>query len=306
VRSLFNKTLLEIAGEDSRIFLVLADIGYGEVEEFQATFPERFFNVGVAEEAMAGVACGLALEGYIPVIYTINNFVFIRCLEFIRNDICYHQANVKIVVVGAGLHYGALGQSHHAMEHFSIMRSLGGMIVCSPCDLVEAEAATYAMIQHQGPFCYCSGRKGEPPLHRGPIQFELGKAIQIKEGNDITFMFSGTIGANVLAAVNQLEREGLHCRVVSMHTVKPIDRQSIVAAAEETGGIITVEEHTINGGFGSAVAEVLCDEGIQPKRFLRMALPDGYPKLVGSQKWLQNQFGLSTPKIVERTKNLLQ
>ena len=305
MRSLFNKTLLEIARKNERIHLVLADIGYGEVEPFMEALPSRFFNVGVAEQNMAGVACGLALEGNISIIYSINNFVFLRCLEFIRNDICYHNVNVKVVIVGGGLHYGALGQSHHAQEDLAIMRSLANMVVCAPCDFAEAEAATYAMIEHEGPFCYRCGRKGEPPLHQGPIDFQLGKAIQLQDGADATLIFTGTIGSNVMAAVEELAKEGIGCRVLSMHTVKPIDREAILAAARETGGIITVEEHTINGGLGSAVAEVLCDEGTQPKRFRRLAIPDQYNSLVGSHQWLLDQFGLSPAKIADRVSKLL-
>ena len=305
MRSLFNRTLVEIARKNERIFMVLADIGYGEIEEFRDTFPERFYNCGVAEQNMAGVACGLALEGNISIIYSINNFVFVRCLEQIRNDICYHNANVKVVIIGGGLHYGALGMSHHSREDIAIMRSLANMVVCCPCDFAEAEAAVHAMIEHPGPFCYRCGRKDEPPVHKGPIDFKLGKAIQVRDGSDATLIFTGTIGNQVAPAAEELEKEGIRCRVISMHTVKPIDKDAIVAAAEETGGIITVEEHNIHGGLGSAVAEVLCDAGVMPKKFLRLALPDEYPSLVGSQKWLLDKYGLSAPKITERVIELL-
>ena len=305
MRSLFNKVLADIARKDEKIFMILADIGYGEVEEFMETFPSRFYNVGVAEQNMAGVACGLALEGKTAIIYTINNFVFVRCLEQIRNDICYHNVNVKIVIIGGGLHYGALGVSHHCREDLAIMRSLANMVVCSPCDLAEAEAATHAMIEHQGPFCYRCGRKGEPPVHKGPIDFELGKAIQVRDGKDATLIFAGTIGNQVAPAAEELEKHGIRCRVLSMHTVKPIDKQAILAAAEETGAIITVEEHTINGGLGGAVAEVLCDAGVMPGKFKRLALPDRYDSIVGSQKWLLDQYGLTTAKIVAQVKTLL-
>ena len=305
MRSLFNKTLVELAREDERIFMVLADIGYGEVEGFRDTLPNRFYNSGVAEQNMAGVACGLALEGNISVIYTINNFVFVRCLEQIRNDICYHNANVKIAIIGGGLHYGALGMSHHSREDLAIMRALPHVTLVSPSDLAEAEAAVHAMLDHEGPFCYRCGRKNEPPIHKGPISFKLGKAIQVQDGKDLTFIFTGTIGSQVVAAVEELEKEGTRCRVISMHTVKPIDKEAILAAAEETGGIVTVEEHNLNCGLGSAVAEALCDAGVMPKKFLRLGLPDKYPSLVGSQQWLLEQFGLSASRIADRVKRML-
>jgi len=306
MRSLFNRTLVEIARKNTRIYLILADIGYGEVETFMETFPHRFYNVGVAEQCMAGVACGMAMEGNIPIIYTINNFVFVRCLEQIRNDICYHDANVKIVIVGGGLHYGALGISHHCREDLAIMRSLANMVVCAPCDLAEAAAAAHAMIEYEGPFCYRCGRKGEPPVHDGPIDFRLGQAIRVRDGADATIIFTGTIGNQVLPAAEELEKDGVKCRVISMHTVKPIDKQAILSAAQETGAIITVEEHTINGGLGGAVAEVLCDAGVHPKRFLRLALPDEYSSLVGSQKWLLDQHGLSAPRIAAAVRKMIR
>ena len=219
MRSLFNKVLVKIADKNPDIFLVLADIGYGEVEGFMEAFPKRFYNVGVAEQNMAGVACGLALEGKTSLIYTINNFVFIRCLEQIRNDICYHNADVKVVIVGGGLHYGALGVSHHSREDLAIMRSLSNIVVCSPCDLVEAEAAAYAMFEHKGPFCYRCGRKGEPQLHKGPIDFQIGKAIQIQDGADVTLIFTGTIGGQVIPAAEELAKAGIKCRVLSLSLI---------------------------------------------------------------------------------------
>ena len=305
MRSLFNKVLLERAKKDERIVMVLADIGYGEVEGFRDSLPKRFYNCGVAEQNMAGVACGLALEGFIPLIYTINNFVFIRCLEQIRNDILYHKANVKVVIIGGGLHYGALGMSHHSREDLAIMRALPHMVLVSPCDLAEAEAAVHVMLDYDGPFCYRCGRKKEPPVHKGPINFEFGKALQVQDGKDLTFIFTGTIGNQVVPAADELEKARIHSRILSMHTVKPIDKQAILAAAEETGGIITVEEHNLNGGLGSAVAEVLCDAGIMPKKFLRLGLPDEYPSLVGGHAWLIDQFGLSAPKIAASVRRIL-
>jgi len=305
MRTVFNRVLVELAAKDPRIFLVVADIGWGEVERFAETFPDRFYNVGVAEQNMTGVACGLALEGNIPVTYTIGNFVFVRCLEQIRNDVCYHKANVKIVIVGGGMRYGALGVSHHATEDIAIMRSLPNLVLVCPCDLVEAEAATRAIMAHEGPVAFRCGRKGEPQLHPGPVRFEIGKSIRIREGRDAALLFTGTIGNQVLPAAEELARQGIHCRVVSMHTVKPIHREAILSAAEETGAVVTVEEHQMSGGFGSAVAEVLCDAGVRPRKFLRLALPDEYVTEVGGHPWLLEQYGLSATRIAERVRRLL-
>jgi transketolase len=305
MRSVFNKTLVEIARRDPRIYMVLADIGYGEIEPFAEAFPDRFINCGVAEQNMAGVACGIALEGNIAVTYSIANFPTLRCLEQIRNDSCYHNANVKSVIIGGGLAYGALGVSHQATEDIAIMRALPNMVVVCPCDFAEAEAAVHAMIAHPGPVYYRCGYKQEPDVHAGPIDFRFGKAIRVREGNDLTFIFTGTIGNQVVPAADVLAEEGIHARVISMHTVKPIDQGAILAAARETGGIVVVEEHQIQGGLGGAVAEVLADACVAPKKFLRIALPDVYVSRVGTHEWLLDQYGLSTPKILGSVRAML-
>jgi len=305
MRTLFNEVLVDIARRDERIYMILADIGYGEIEPFRDAFPDRFFNCGVAEQNMSGVACGVALEGNIAVTYSIANFPTLRCLEQIRNDACYHNANVKIVIIGGGLAYGALGVSHQATEDIAIMRALPNMVVVCPCDFAEAEAAVHAMIAHPGPVYYRCGYKKEPPVHAGPIDFRFGKAIRAREGSDLALIFTGTIGNQVVPAAEALEQEGIRCRVESMHTVKPIDKEAVLAAARETGGIVVIEEHQIHGGLGGAVAEVLADACVAPKKFLRMGLPDQYVSLVGSHEWLLDQFGLSTRGIVDAVRGML-
>jgi transketolase len=306
MRTLFNKVLVDIARRNERIYMILADIGYGEIEPFRDTFPDRFFNCGVAEQNMAGVASGVALEGNIAVTYSIANFPTLRCLEQIRNDACYHNVDLKIVIIGGGLAYGALGVSHQATEDIAIMRALPNMVVVCPCDFAEAEAAVHAMIAHHGPVYYRCGYKKEPPVHAGPIDFRFGKAIRVRDGADLTLIFTGTIGNQVMPAAEELQREGIRCRVESMHTVKPIDREAVLAAARETGGIVVVEEHQIQGGLGGAVAEVLADACVAPRKFRRIALPDEYVSLVGSHEWLLDQYGLSTRKIVGSVRAMLE
>jgi transketolase len=301
----FNRVLLDLAKSDPRITMVLADIGYGEIEDFAAAFPDRYFNVGVAEQNMTGVACGVAMEGNIAVTYSIANFPTLRCLEQIRNDVCYHKANVKIVIIGGGLAYGALGVSHHSTEDLAIMRALPDMVVIAPADFAEAEAATRAMIAHDGPVYYRCGYKKEPDLHAGPIDFRIGKAITAREGSDVTLIGTGTITYRAFQAAQILQGAGIGARVVSMHTVKPIDRDAIVRAARETGGIVTVEEHNLSGGLGGAVAEVLAEEGIGVP-FHRIALPDTYVHIVGSHEWLLDRFGFSPPAIADAVAGLLK
>lgn len=305
MRKVFNETLIKIAKDDPRIFMVLADIGYGEVEPFAQLFPERYYNCGVAEQNMTGVACGLAMEGNIVVTYSIANFPTLRCLEQIRNDVCYQNQNVKIVVIGGGLAYGCLGVSHHSTEDIAIMRALPNLVVCAPCDTIEAEAATYAMIEHQGPFYYRCGYKGEKDLYGGPIDFQIGRANTVLEGKDATVIFTGTVGYNAKLAVERLREEGIHCRLVSMHTIKPIDKQAVVEAARDTGVIIVVEEHNLSGGLGSAVAETLVDEGITNVRVKRLGIPDIYVGYVATHPTLLDKYGLSVNKLYEAFKEFI-
>ncbi len=301
MRSVFNKTLLESAKNDERICMVLADIGYGEIEPFAEAFPGRYFNVGVAEQNMTGVAAGLAMEGCIPVTYSIANFPTLRCLEQIRNDVCYHRANVKIVIIGGGLAYGALGVSHHSTEDLAVMRALPEMVVIAPADFAEAEAAAEAMIEYEGPVYYRCGYKNEPEVHKNGIDFSIGKAIPARTGSDLTIIGIGTIMSRVVEAADRLDEEGIDVRVLSMHTLKPLDAEAVMQAAEETGGIITVEEHNKFGGLGGAVAEVIAERNISVP-FKRLALEDTYVHKVGSHGWLLDQYGLSVDNIMQAVK----
>ncbi|MGI6325492.1 MAG: transketolase family protein [Saccharofermentanales bacterium] len=305
MRTTFNKTIFELAKINNKIYLVLADIGYGEIEPFAENFPGRYYNVGVAEQNMTGIACGVAMEGNIVLTYSIANFPTLRCLEQIRNDVCYHNANVKIVIIGGGVAYGPLGISHHSTEDIAIMRALPNMVVLAPSDCIEAEAAAKAMIEYDGPVYYRCGYKGEKDIHNGTINYKIGKAIQVTEGNDATVIYTGTIGYNAMLAVKELEKKGIKCRLISMHTVKPIDKKIIVRAAAETGHILTVEEHNINGGLGSAVAEVLADTGNLNVKFKRIAFPDVNISIVGSQEWIREQYGMDPVSIAKGVESLL-
>jgi transketolase len=306
MRKAFNEELLKIARRNPRVFLILADIGYGEIEPFAEAFPERYFNVGVAEQNMTGVACGVAMEGNIAVTYSIANFPTLRPLEQIRNDVCYHNANVKIVIIGGGMAYGPLGISHHSTEDLAIMRALPNLVVLAPADLAEARAAVHAMMAYKGPVYYRCGYKKEPPIHDQPIRFEIGKAITVREGYDATIFFTGTIGYNAKLAAEALEKLGICCRLISLHTIKPIDRGTIVQAARETGAIVTVEEHNLSGGLGSAVAEVLMDAGCGGVKFRRLALPDVNVCKVGSQEWLRDYYHLGVKDMVQAVRTLVR
>ena len=305
MRKAFNEELLKAARQDKRIHMILADIGYGEIEPFANEFPERFINCGVAEQNMTGVACGVALAGNIAITYSIANFPTLRCLEQVRNDVCYHNANVKIVIIGGGMAYGPLGVSHHSTEDLAIMRALPNLKVIAPCDIYEARSAVHAMLAYDGPVYYRCGYKGEKNLHTGPVNFEIGKALKLREGKDAAIIFTGTIGINAVQAADELEKQGYSIKLVSMHTVKPIDVAAVLDAAE-TGCVVTVEEHNICGGMGGAVAEALMDNGAGNIRFKRMALPDVNVCKIGSEEWLRDQYGLGVADIVSTVKSMVK
>jgi transketolase len=306
MRNAFFRALLELCEHDGRINLIVGDLGFGVVEPFAQRFPDRFLNAGVAEQNMTGIAVGMALSGKIVFTYSIANFPTLRCLEQVRNDICYHKANVKIVAVGGGFAYGSLGMTHHATEDLAILRALPEMTVVAPGDPLEAAAATKAVAEHSGP-CYLRlGRAGEPSVHHSPIHFQLGKAIQVRRGDDITLISTGGMlpvacdGAQVLAS------KGLRVRVLSMHTVKPLDAEAVLNAARETRAIVTLEEHSICGGLGGAVAEVLAEFEELHVPFRRMGLPSQFAKRAGTQEYLRREHGLTPEAIASSAEMLLE
>lgn len=310
MRSAWIKTLTKLAETDKNIFLIVGDLGFGVIEEFRAKFPNQFLNAGIAEQNMTGIAAGLALSGKIVFTYSIGNFTTLRPLEQIRNDICYHNANVKIVSVGGGFDYYSLGPTHHATESLAIMRALPNMTVLAPGDPVEAELATRAIIKHKGP-CYL--RLGKAPIiHQKKPNFKIGQAITVRQGEDLTLIASGGMLADALQIADLLAKKGLRARVLSMHTIKPIDEKAIIAAAGETKAIFTLEDHQITGGLGSAAAETLAQysvkisgAGLSKNKntatiFKRFGVPDIFIKDIGSIEYIKQKLDLAAPQIVRQ------
>jgi transketolase len=306
VRTAFIRALTEAAARNDRVTLLVGDLGFSVVEGFAAQFPGQYLNVGVAEQNMAGVAAGLALAGRIVFTYSIGNFPTLRCLEQVRNDICYHRLNVKVVTVGGGFAYGALGVSHHATEDLAIMRALPNMTVVAPGDPAEAEWATRALVDHAGA-CYLRlGKAGEPLVHSQPTAFQLGRAIVAREGGDCTLIATGGMLYTTLQAANALARtHRIEARVLSMHTLKPVDVDAVRAAASQTQAIITVEEHSVIGGLGSAVADVLVELNDRP-RFKSIGLASQFATTVGDQQYLRERAGLSVPALVKTVACVLE
>jgi transketolase len=299
MRDAFVKTLIELAEENPAIMLITGDLGFGVLADFAHRFPRQYLNIGVAEQNMTGVATGLALEGRVVFTYSIANFPTLRCLEQIRNDACYHKANVKIVSVGCGMSYGPLGISHHATEDIAIVRALPNITVISPGDLWEARQATRAISGSSGPALLRLDKSAAAESFRPGEVFELGKARRIREGHDVTLIATGGILGEALAAADLLRLESIHCRVLSMHTIKPLDTQELCAAAVETGGIVTIEEHSVEGGLGGAVAENLLEAGVIPRFFFRIGLRGGFTSIVGSQQYLRKAYSLDAASIAK-------
>jgi len=306
MRDTFVRTLCDIARKDKNVNLITGDLGFGVLVPYWNEFPEQFVNAGIAEQNMTGIASGMAMEGKTVFTYSIANFPTLRCIEQIRNDCAYHNANVKIVAVGGGFCYGSLGMSHHATEDIAILRALPDMVVLTPGDPYETVAATEAVYKHNGT-CYLRlGRGGEKNVHTAPIEnFKLGKAIEIVDGERVAVFSAGGILSEAKSAVDSLREQGVDVSLHSFPSVKPIDADLIREKAKTAELIVTVEEHNIIGGFGSAVAEVLCEVEGKTARMIKIGLNDTYSCIVGTQQYLRNEYGMSAEKIVERIKNEL-
>jgi len=305
LRTAFIQELNELADQDDRVCLIVGDLGFSVIDEFANKHPDQFVNAGVSEQNMIGLAAGMALTGKIVFTYSIGNFATLRCLEQIRNDVCYHRANVKVVAVGGGLAYGNLGVTHHASEDVAIMRALPNMTVVAPGDPVEARLATRAVVALDGP-CYLRlGKAGEPVVHEKEPQFALGHAITVREGGDITLIASGGMLATADKVARDLAGRGLGVRLVSMHTVKPIDRDAVARAAGETRYVFTLEEHSVEGGLGGAVAEIMAelDPGHAPLK--RIGLRPEFNKTVGDQNYLKAMHGLDEESVLKTIQQVI-
>lgn len=300
MRDTFVRTLINLAKNDRNIELITGDLGFGVLKPFWEQLPDQFTDAGIAEQNMTTVAAGMALEGKTVFTYSIGNFPTLRCLEQIRNDCAYHNANVKIVCVGGGFVYGSLGMSHHATEDLSVLRALPDVVVMAPGDLVEAEEATKAIAAYDGT-CYLRlGRGGEKRIHDHIDNFQIGKAIKVKEGTKIAVFSTGAIFEEVQIAYDILAGKGYAPAVYTFPTVKPVDTEVIRQCAEEFELIVTCEENNIAGGFGSAVAEVMAEMKGLRASLLRIGVNDEYAVIVGSQKYLRDKYGISGEKIAAR------
>jgi transketolase len=291
MRTTFIDTLCAVAERNERVWLLTADLGYSVLERFRDRFPGRYVNVGVAEQNLIGIAAGLARSGKTVFVYSIANFPTLRCLEQIRNDVCYHEADVKVVAVGGGFTYASQGYTHHGIEDLAVLRALPGMTVVAPGDPVETRLATAALAARRGP-CYLRlGKAKEPVVHASEPHFAIGRALTVRPGRDATLITTGGMLLEAVAVAGRLASLGIDARVLSMHTVKPLDEEAVLRAARETGGLVTVEEHSVTGGLGSAVADVLALDGACPGFFRKFGVPDAVYHRVGSQEYMRQMCG---------------
>lgn len=306
MRNAYIAALYDLAKKDRRIIAMVADNGAIVYDKYRKDMPDQFLNFGISEANMVSVASGLASCGKIPFAYTIACFITMRAFEQIRNDVCLQKMNVKLVGIGAGFVYSNLGPTHQATKDITLMRALPNMTVFSPADALEAKKVTMAAAEIDGP-CYIRlATGGSPRVYQEDYEFKAGHGVMLKEGRDIAIISTGGILGEVLQAADELGSSGVSARVINIHTIKPIDRELILKAASDTKAVLTVEEHTISGGLGSSVAELLLENNKAPLKFKRMGLDDSFPKGYGTYQDMKELNGLSKKDIVRSAKRLLE
>lgn len=297
MRNAFADEITNLARLDQRVVLLSGDIGNKLFDNFKQVDRSRFYNCGIAEANMMGVAAGMALSGLRPIIYTITPFTTTRCFEQIRVDVCYHEAPVIIVGTGSGLSYTELGPTHHSLEDMAILRTLPGMCVMAPCDKTELRLALRVALKQNNPVYIRIGKKDEPDIHSHLSALEIGKAIVVREGLDIAILCAGTIMPEALKAAELLKENNISAEVVSFHSVKPLDIHYLKEASTRFKLIVTMEEHGMIGGLTGAVAEWIGRANIRLSH-LGIGTPDEFMHDIGSQEYARNKFGLVADKIV--------
>jgi transketolase len=301
MRNAFASELTEIAKSNNRVVMLSGDIGNKLFDKFKAACPRQFFNCGIAEANLIGVAAGLAMSGFRPVAYTIVPFITTRCLEQIRVDVCYHHQPVIIVGVGGGLSYASLGGTHHSCEDIAMLRCLPHMQVVCPADAMEVRGAMHAAFASKSPTYIRIGKKGEPVFHDSPPDFRIGKSITLRTGTDAAILSTGNAMPLAVVAAERLQQQNVSVRVESFHTVKPLDEATLREVFTKYKAVVTLEEHSIIGGLGGAVAEWLADNARSlgtHAPLLRHGTADRFHHEAGSQEFARGSLGLSVESIV--------
>jgi len=296
-RAAYGHALKTEVYKNPNVVVLEADLGNAtKSNAFKEVAPERYFNMGISEQDLIGTAAGFAAAGKIPLASTFAVFATGRAFEQVRNSVCYPKLNVKICATHAGLTVGADGGSHQAIEDISLMRTLPNMTVINPADAKEAEAAVLAAIDYQGPVYIRLGRAETKDIHDDSYHFEWGKAEVLRQGSDVTIFATGIMTAKALDAAETLAKQGVQAEVINVHTIKPLDEETVIASAKKTGKVVTAEEHSISGGLGSAVAEVLARQCPTKQAFV--GVQDSFGES-GSPNDLLEKYGLTTEAIVK-------
>jgi transketolase len=301
VRNAFIEELTLLAEEDDNIFLIVGDLGFGVIENFEKRFPNQFLNAGVAEQNMMGMAAGLASAGYKVYVYSIGNFPVFRCLEQIRNDICYQELDVSIVSIGAGLSYGTLGYSHHAIDDIGVMSALPGMTIYSPADAIETRRALRESMSLQTPKYFRLGKSGEPEIFN-QISTEFPNWTKLTNGRDLLVLTTGAITNEAIEAAAVLKNLGIEISVVAIPVLKPLafDKDLI----RRFNNVVVLEEHSESGGLGTIISEKLALSGLKAN-LVKLGLADQVHHELGSQKFLRHHFKMDAVAIVEKVKQIL-
>lgn len=304
MRNSYLSALDFLAKKNPQVLGLIADNGAIVYDKFRANYPKQFINFGISEANMVGSAAGLASCGKIPFAYTIIPFLTMRAYEFVRNDVCLQNQNVKLVGIGAGFAYSTLGPTHHAIEDIAAMRVLPNLTIISPASPLEAYKATIAAAELVGPVYLRLGTNKEPEVYTSDYEFQVGKGVLLTEGEDITLIATGSIVYDVVQVANELRDKGIRARVINMHTIKPLDKEVVLQAAQETGAVVTIEEHNIIGGLGGAVAEVLLENCCNPIIFERIGLSDCFCHGYGTHEEVKAMNGLSKTDIFKKVMNV--
>jgi len=300
VRKLCLDMVYELAKQDERIVFIGSDLGFGTLRQFKEEMPERFFMEGISEANVVGMAAGLAMEGNIVYVNTIATFLTRRCFEQVAMDVCLHHANVRLIGNGGGLVYAPLGPTHEAIEDIAIFRALPGMTIVAPADREEMRRFMPQTVEYRGPIYIRLGKGNEPVISSDAHTFTIGRAIAMREGDDALMLTTGVSLHAVVEAAEMLARQGIEATVLHLPTVKPLDEKAILHYAARVPVIVSVEEHSVIGGLGGAVAELIAETSFSgPKRFKRLGIPDEFAHKYGSQADLQAYYGLTAKDIVK-------
>jgi transketolase len=303
-RNGYGEGVVALGEKDPNVVVLTGDLAEStRASKFQEKFPERFIEVGVAEQNMMGIAAGLALSGKTPFVSSYAVFVPGRCWDQLRVSVCYSKANVKVAGAHAGISVGPDGATHQALEDIASVRVLPNIVVVVPCDVIETKKATIALGEHKGPAYFRFAREKTPVITTEETPFKIGKAEIFREGDDVTIVACGPLVYQSLVAAKELEEEGIKAEVINNHTIKPIDKLTLASSAKKTGAVVTVEEHQINGGLGGAVAEVLGENFPVPME--RVGMPDSFGES-GKPEELLEKYGMSVKKIKEAVKSVIK